>query len=156
MSCVALVRSGAMVVLLTGDLPARDEEALVVRDHDLHAALLMVPHHGSRSSSSAALLAAVQPDAAIAQAGYRNRFGHPHAEVLARYAERGIPLTRTDHAGAAQRRFGSDGRVEFRSWRSLAARYWHNRPGAEQRTTVEAADESLEEGDAGQPFFGMP
>ena len=62
----------------------------------------------------------------------------------------------TDHAGAAQWRFGSDGRVEFRSWRSRAARHWHNRPGAEQRTTVEAADEGLEEGDASQPFFGMP
>ena len=156
MSCVALVRSGATVVLLTGDLPARDEEALVVRDHDLHAALLMVPHHGSRSSSSAALLAAVQPAAAVAQAGYRNRFGHPHAEVLARYSERGVPLIRTDHAGAAQWRFGPDGHVEFRSWRSLAARYWHNRPGAGQRTTAEAADESVEEGDTGQPFFGMP
>ena len=156
MSCVALVRSGATRVLLTGDLPARDEEALVVRDHDLRAALLMVPHHGSRSSSSVALLAAVQPDTAVAQAGYRNRFGHPHAEVLARYSERGVPVIRTDHAGAAQWRFGSDGHVEFRSWRSLAARYWHNRPGAGQRTTAEAADESVEEGDAGQPFFGMP
>ena len=156
MSCIAFVHSGATTVLLTGDLPGREEQALVVREADLHATLLMVPHHGSRSSSSAALLAAVQPAAAVAQAGYRNRFGHPHAEVLARYAERGIALTRTDHAGAAQWRFRPDGRVEFRSWRSLAGRYWHNRPGVEQRTAVEAADESVEEGDLGQPFFGMP
>ena len=78
------------------------------------------------------------------------------AEVLARYSERGVPLIRTDHAGAAQWRFGPDGHAEFRSWRSLAARYWHNRPGAEQHTTAEAGDESVEEGDAGQPFFGMP
>ena len=134
----------------------REEQTLVVREADLHATLLMVPHHGSRSSSSTALLVAVQPAAAVAQAGYRNRFGHPHAEVLARYAERGIALTRTDHAGAAQWRFRPDGRVEFRSWRSLAGRYWHNRPGVEQRTAVEAADESVEEGDLGQPFFGMP
>jgi hypothetical protein len=78
------------------------------------------------------------------------------AEVLARYSERGVPLIRTDHAGAAQWRFGPDGHAEFRSWRSLAARYGHNRPGAGQRTTAEAADESVEEGDTGQPFFGMP
>jgi len=78
------------------------------------------------------------------------------AEVLARYSERGVPLIRTDHAGAAQWRFGPDGHAEFRSWRSLAARYWHNRPGAGQRTTAEGADESVEEGDTGQPFFGMP
>jgi competence protein ComEC len=156
MSCIALVHCGATTVLLTGDLPGREEQTLLVREADLHATLLMVPHHGSRSSSSAALLAAVQPAAAVAQAGYRNRFGHPHAEVLARYAERGIALTRTDHAGAAQWRFRPDGRVEFRSWRSLAGRYWHNRPGVEQRTAVEAADESVEEGDLGQPFFGMP
>ena len=156
MSCIALVHSGATTVLLTGDLPGREEQTLVVREADLHATLLMVPHHGSRSSSSTALLAAVQPAAAVAQAGYRNRFGHPHAEVLARYAERGIALTRTDHAGAAQWRFRPDGRVESRSWRTLAGRYWHNRPGVEQRTAVEAADESVEEGDLGQPFFGMP
>jgi competence protein ComEC len=115
----------------------------------------MVPHHGSRSSSTAALLAAVRPEVALLQAGYRNRFGHPHAEVLARYAEQGIPVVRTDHAGAAQWRFAADGTIDFRFWRSFAVRYWPNRPGAGQVQAKSEVDETVEE-PPGQPFFGMP
>ena len=62
MSCIALVQQRCNArVLLTGDLPGREEQRLVVREADLHATLLMVPHHGSRSSSSAALLARWSP-----------------------------------------------------------------------------------------------
>ena len=116
----------------------------------------MVPHHGSRSSSSTALLAAVQPAAAVAQAGYRNRFGHPHAEVLARYAERGIALIRTDHAGAAQWRFRPDGRVEFRSWRSLAGAIGTTVPAWSSARPSKLPMKASKKGSLGQPFFGMP
>jgi competence protein ComEC len=155
MSCVVRAQLGSTVVLLTGDLPAREEQELVARDADLHARWLMVPHHGSRSSSTSALLAAVHPEVALLQAGYRNRFGHPHAEVLARYAEQGISVVRTDHAGAAQWRFAADGTIDFRFWRSFAVRYWHNRPGTGQVQPKSEADETAEE-PPGQPFFGMP
>ena len=116
---------------------------------------MMVPHHGSRSSSSAAFLDADAPAVAAAQAGYRNRFGHPDPDVVARYAARGIELVRTDYTGAAQWRFAADGSVEQRSWRAIAARYWHNRPGA----GVAAPDGDSEvagEGEPREPLFGMP
>jgi competence protein ComEC len=87
-----------------------------------------VPHHGSRSSSSEALLDAARPGWASVQAGYRNRFGHPDAEVLGRYLARGVHVVRSDESGAAQWRFGGGRAVEVHRWRAQAHRYWHNRP----------------------------
>ena len=82
MSCVVRVQTGSITVLLTGDIPADGEDALARREPALRAQLLMAPHHGSRSSSSPALLAAVAPSRVFAQSGYRNRYGHPHPEVV--------------------------------------------------------------------------
>jgi competence protein ComEC len=92
----------------------------------------------------------------VAQAGYRNRFGHPDPEVVARYAERGIELVRTDHAGATQWRFGPDGTMQIRSSRAIAVRYWHNRPGGRQAMPQASDDEPAGEGELREPFFGMP
>lgn len=156
MSCVVLAQLGSLNVLLTGDLPAREEAALIGREPALTARWLMVPHHGSRSSSSAAFLDQVRPALAVAQAGYRNRFGHPDPDVAARYTARAAEFVRTDHAGATQWRFAADGGVQQRSWRATAVRYWHNRPGAGRALRPESDDEAAEEGEAREPFFGMP
>ena len=77
MSCVVEARVGAVSVLLTGDIPAREEGSLIKREPDLRATWMMVPHHGSSSSSSAGFLDTGKPAVATAQTGYRNRFGHP-------------------------------------------------------------------------------
>ena len=66
----------------------------------LAADVLLAPHHGSRTSSSAAFLQAVAPQAVLISAGYRNRYHHPHPAVWARYAEHGIDRWRTDQHGA--------------------------------------------------------
>jgi competence protein ComEC len=129
MSCVVTVSLGSTRLLLTGDVPAAEESAIVAREPALRATWLAAPHHGSRSSSSTRLLEALAPDWAVAQAGYRNRFGHPDPEVVARYRAQGIRLLRTDHSGALQWRFRADGRATVDSWRSAVVRYWHNRPG---------------------------
>ena len=71
-------------VLLMGDAEAHEEAALLADGAKLRADVLKVGHHGSRTSSSAALLAAVRPSVAIISAGVANRFGHPHAEVVER------------------------------------------------------------------------
>lgn len=86
-SVVLVVRHGAVTVVLAGDVEKGGEARLAPE----RAFALKVPHHGSRTSSTPGLLAAVNPEVAIISAGYRNRFGHPHAEVLARLArgERG-------------------------------------------------------------------
>ncbi len=135
-SCVILARLGAHGVLLTGDVPVKEERALVSRfAGELHADLMVAPHHGSHTSSSAELIDAASPRWTSMQVGYRNRFGHPHEEILARYRERGIGIVRSDESGAAQWRFGPDGGVELERWRIDHARYWHNRPG---RTSVQS------------------
>lgn len=86
---------GARTFLFPGDVEAAGEAALL--GSAPRADVLKVPHHGSRTSSSAALLAAVAPRMAVASCGASNRYGHPHAEVLARY--RGVALYRTDRDG---------------------------------------------------------
>jgi competence protein ComEC len=157
MSCVVRVQTGSITVLLTGDIPADGEDALARREPALRAQLLMAPHHGSRSSSSPALLAAVVPSRVFAQSGYRNRYGHPHPEVVARYITRGIDLARTDHGGALQWRFAANGGVEYTATRATAVRYWHNRPATGQgRPPADDFDEAENDEVPREPLSGMP
>ena len=83
MSCVLRVAAGGTgaSLLLTGDIEAAQEAALVARrGRSLPASVLLVPHHGSRTSSTRCLLEAVAPGTAVVQAAYRSRFGHPAPE----------------------------------------------------------------------------
>ena len=123
-SCVLRIRNGTATVLLTGDIERMQEAALVARTPSLYADLLLAPHHGSKTSSSAALLDAVAPTSAIVQAGYRNRFGHPAAEVEARYREAGVRLVDSAHCGAAS--WSSLRPAVLRCEREVARRYWHH------------------------------
>ena len=129
LSCVLSVQGVAggrpTRLLLTGDIEAAQEATLVARHGDaLRADLLLVPHHGSRTSSTAAFLAAVQPRVAVVQAGYRSRYGHPAADVLARYRLAGIAVRRSDDCGA----WVQPAQAEAHCQRHLARRYWHH-PG---------------------------
>jgi competence protein ComEC len=86
---------------LTGDIEAPQEALLVAtNDESLRADVLMVPHHGSKTSSTSGFLDVVKPTYAVFQNGYRNRFGHPASEVWNRYGERGITRLRSDADGA--------------------------------------------------------
>ena len=96
-SVVLRVEGGGRRVLLTGDIEAEAE--IVLSDRDLRADVLKVPHHGSRSSTTARLLDAVQPRLAVISCGRRNLFGHPHPSVLETLSERGIRTWRTDRDG---------------------------------------------------------
>ncbi len=106
-SCVLRVASAEggphaqAVALLVGDIEAAQEQALLARSAPVKADVLLVPHHGSKTSSSPAFLDAVQPRTALVQAGYRNRFGHPAPEVLQRYAQRQVPVVESARCGAA-------------------------------------------------------
>ena len=103
MSCVLRVAGGGRSLLLTGDIEREQEAALVVGQRDaLRSDVLVVPHHGSKTSSSAPFLDAVRPGIAVVQAGYRNRFGHPAVEVLERYRERGTRIVASPACGAWQ------------------------------------------------------
>jgi competence protein ComEC len=126
-SCVLRVQDAAGTsLLLAGDLEAAQETDLVAEHGTaLRSDLLLVPHHGSRTSSSAVFLDAVLPRTAIVQAGFRNRFGHPAPAVVERYLQRGIELIDSPSCGAWTWR---DGAASCE--RRVAARYWHHRPPA--------------------------
>jgi len=128
MSCVLRISNGRHSALLTGDIELAQEQRLVAAGANLKADVLLAPHHGSKTSSSAAFLDAVQPTLALVQAGYRNRFGHPALPVVARYRERGIALVTSSQCGAAT--WTSQQPSEIGCQRQTALRYWHHRPAA--------------------------
>ena len=152
LSCVLRVQSAAASgyadarvgasqrsALLVGDIEQSQELQLLTRaaasplNSALSADLLLVPHHGSKTSSTAEFLAAVHPQTAVVQAGYRNRYGHPAPMVVQRYADLAqsyvpaAPLQWVDtpHCGA----------FWWQSWapansqcaRKVLQRYWHHR-----------------------------
>ncbi len=98
-SLVLLVTAGDRRLLLTADIEAEGEQWLASSGTDLRADAIVVPHHGSKSSSSQDFLDAVQPRVAVISAGESNRYGHPDPEVVARYQARGVLLLRTDEDG---------------------------------------------------------
>ena len=125
MSCVLRISNGVHTVLLAGDIEQAQEARLAQQGAALKADLLLVPHHGSKTSSSDAFLDAVRPSLAVVQTGYRNRFGHPAAPVLERYRLRAIPVIDSPHCGAA--RWDSTQASLVTCQRQLAPRYWHHR-----------------------------
>jgi competence protein ComEC len=130
LSCVIRVQGArGERALLTGDAEALAETEMIARGEDLKTDLLSLPHHGSRTSSTQAFIDKTAPQVTIANAGYRNRFGHPRPDVLARYTERGIRVDRTDWHGAVTYRFSAAGQWEAEKYREARQRYWQNGVG---------------------------
>jgi competence protein ComEC len=106
-SIVLRLQMGRMSILLPGDIEAPVERNLVFAEAPLTATVLKSPHHGSATSSSEIFLEAVHPQIVVISVGEDNRFGHPSAEVLERYAELGLTILRTDERGTIE--FSTDG-----------------------------------------------
>jgi competence protein ComEC len=125
-SCVLRVRSPAGTVLLPGDIESPQERRLVslFGAEGLAADVLLVPHHGSATSSTDSFLDAVSPRWAIFQAAYRSRFRHPNPRVLQRYVSREIGILRSDADGAVQLRLSPGMPIEVIRSRHEPARYW--------------------------------
>jgi len=121
-SCVLRVATGAHAMLLTGDIERGAEGELVAERRGVRSDVLLVPHHGSRTSSTPEFIAAVSPAWAIVPVGYRSRFGHPNAEVLERYRTAGAQLVRTDLEGAVSLRMGPA--ITLDTERHARGRYW--------------------------------
>jgi competence protein ComEC len=127
LSCVLKITTTQGSMLLTGDIDAKTEAELLMRHGPALVTDVLVPaHHGSRNSSSPEFVGGVSPRLTLVSAGYRNRFGHPSAEVVERYAVRGIDLHRTDREGALAVQLGT-GDVTVESERAHRRRYWHGR-----------------------------
>jgi len=123
-SCVLRVESRFGVALLPGDIAAKAERELMLRTElQLHADLLVVPHHGSKTSSTEPFLDTVRPRVALLPVGYRNRYRHPHPLVVARYRERDIVLEDSATAGAITVAFGNQG-LQLNRYREIQRRYW--------------------------------
>ena len=99
-SCVLLVDNGSVRTLITGDIEKQVESYLLEADADLRANIMLVPHQGSKTSSTPAFLNRINPSLALVAAGYRNHYGHPHPDVVARYRKRNIDLLSTIDSGS--------------------------------------------------------
>jgi competence protein ComEC len=127
LSCVLRIETAHGSVLIPGDIEKRAEiQMTALADRRLAADVLVAPHHGSRTSSSETFLAAVGPRYVIVPVGYRNRFGHPHPAVSARYRKAGAEVLRTDLSGAVFVTIAASG-IGIASQRVRAPRYWHGR-----------------------------
>ncbi|HSM97400.1 MAG TPA: DNA internalization-related competence protein ComEC/Rec2 [Gallionella sp.] len=126
--CVLRISIGTQHILLAADIE-KESESQLLREHPdkLPAALLVVPHHGSKTSSTEGFIAAVRPGYAVFTAGYLNRFGHPKQEVVQRYAESGSTLLRSDEDGAILVVMDAHG-LEVESYRKAHRHYWTHLP----------------------------
>ena len=124
LSCVLRVTAADASALLAGDIEAAQEQDLLQSGQALQADWLLVPHHGSATSSTQAFLDAVQPSVAIVQAGYRNRFGHPRPDVLRRYSDLGVLVVQTPRCGASTWRSEQPKLVQCE--RNQRQRYWQH------------------------------
>jgi competence protein ComEC len=127
-SCVLRISAGERHILLTGDIEKASEARLLQLHPDkLPADLLVAPHHGSRSSSGPAFVAAVNPPYVVFTAGYRNRFHHPHPEVVRRYTKQGSHILRSDRDGAISIDLEPAG-IRLDAYRHSHRRYWTHFP----------------------------
>ena len=138
--CVLKITAPGGSVLLTADVEKKSEFEMLDRaPKELKADVMVVPHHGSKTSSTEAFLDVVKPNIALVPVGYRNRFRHPNKDVMARYAERGITVYRTDELGALTLKFAAEGKGMplLSGYRNERRRYWLDLPDSAAEGTVE-------------------
>jgi competence protein ComEC len=127
-SCVLQITAPGGRALLPGDIEEQAEQSLL-RDRKLApVALLVVPHHGSRTSSTAAFIDALRPAHAIVPAGYLNRYGFPKPDVVARYQQHNARVWVTGDEGAMMFEVGNEGTYPRMLYRREAGKYWHRKP----------------------------
>ena len=122
-SCVLKISGGGHSLLLTADVERAAERALA-RDARVASEVVLVPHHGSRTSSTPAFLDKVAPRLAVVTSGYRNAFGLPKAEVLRRYYQRGIRVFNTADTGALRVSFAPSTAPQVTAHRRQTRHYW--------------------------------
>jgi competence protein ComEC len=110
LSMVLRIAEGTRSVLFTGDIEAAGERAIFAREPRamIAATVLKAPHHGSRTSSSEAFVAAVRPEIVVISLGYRNIFNFPAPEIVNRYIRAGARVFRTDRSGAVSIDLGTE------------------------------------------------
>ena len=134
LGCTLKITAPGGSILMTADIEKLAEKQLLERFEDeptvLKSDVMVVPHHGSRTSSTDAFLDAVSPTMALVPVGYRSRFRHPNGAVMDRYAARNIPVYRTDFLGAITLKFlpETKGKPLMSTFRQTSQRYWIDQP----------------------------
>jgi competence protein ComEC len=123
-SCVLKVSAGGHSLLITGDAERRGELELLESGADVSATVLLAGHHGSLTSSMPEFVGQVRPQQVVFTVGYRNRFGHPHPLVAARFRAVNSNILRSDTGGLIRLTFGDAG-VVASEYRPSHRRYWH-------------------------------
>jgi competence protein ComEC len=144
---VLRIAAGSHVILLPGDIERAAEAWLLAGQPDkLRADLVVVPHHGSRTSSTEGFVAASSPRHALVAAGWRNRWGLPRPEVVERYRRAGAAVAVTGDCGALLTRVSTAHGVEsLQRWREASRRFW-NFGCAPRDDPARSATASREEG----------
>ena len=122
--CVLKVSQGAQSLLIMGDAERRGELEVLESGADVSATVLVAGHHGSRTSSMAEFVERVHPRYGVFTCGYRNRFGHPHPQVVERFRAMDSNVLRSDTGGLIRLTFGEAGLVAS-EYRPSHRRYWH-------------------------------
>jgi competence protein ComEC len=123
-ACVLRVAVGAHAALLPADIEAAAEQRLLQTGAVLRSDVLLAPHHGSLTSSSAGFVAAVAPAVVIYPSGWHNRFRFPRADVVERYRHAGAQAFMTGVDGTLRLEVGSAGLGPVEAWRSAHPRLW--------------------------------
>jgi competence protein ComEC len=115
------------VVLLTGDIEEKIEAEIIAKfGKKLQADVLVVPHHGSNTSSSRRFIDIVDPEIAIISAGYKNRYKLPSSLVMQRYENSHRKLLQTSNSGAISVSFSENKPLRIERYREKAKKYWHH------------------------------
>ncbi|MFW2373208.1 MAG: DNA internalization-related competence protein ComEC/Rec2 [Gammaproteobacteria bacterium] len=128
-SCVLRISHGAASLLIAADIEARVEHKLLGEyAQRLASDVLILPHHGSKTSSTQAFIEQVRPDYALVSAGYRNRFRHPQPDIVQRYRSLGTKVMNTATSGAISIYFDDKSGISVpKSYRNQHHHYWNHR-----------------------------
>lgn len=126
-SCVLMIEYQGHKILLTGDIEKEVEQTLVKQNSLAPVEVLLAPHHGSHTSSTAGFVAQTHPQYVIYSAGYHNQHGHPHQNVQDRYTEIGSFPLNTAYSGALEFVWNKD-QNSLIQYRQLSKRYWFDSP----------------------------
>ncbi len=107
-SCVLQIRIARHTIVLTGDIESPVETLLARNDALSPAEIVLIPHHGSRTSSSELFVSTVRPSVAIVSAGFQNRWGFPKADIVKVWQSAGAEVLNTADTGAISYRICRD------------------------------------------------
>jgi len=123
-ACVLKLTERDGSILLTGDIESEAESMLIESQlSELPSDVLIVPHHGSKTSSQKVFIDMISPKLAIFSSGYRNRYHHPAREIVNRYLQKDVTILNTADSGAISVTFSDNGPA-YQTYRHINGRFW--------------------------------